>query len=71
MKFRIVQDCYADISHARGYFEAIIEAESEDEALAKAKDGETYDEDWDFVLTDYDVENYDDFQEPEIVEVVE
>lgn len=70
MKFRITQDCYADISHARGYFEAIIEAESEEEALAKAKDGEMYEDDI-FVLTEYDVENYDDFKEPEIVEIIE
>ena len=69
MKFRISQDCVA-FGHLRyGHLEGVIEASSEEDAIAKVKSGEARDF-LEFVLDDYELDEYDECGEPEI-ELVE
>ena len=65
MKFRITQDCDA-FGHLRyGHLEGVIEASSEEDAIAKVKSGEARDF-LEFVLDDYELSGYDAFGDPEI-----
>lgn len=70
MKFRITQDCDA-FGHLRfGHLEGVIEASSEEDAIAKVKSGEARDF-LEFVLDGYELDSYNDLGEPEIEPVEE
>lgn len=70
MKFRITKDCDAFGHLLFGHLEGVIEASSEEDAIAKVKSGEARDF-LEFVLDDYDLDRYNDWGEPEIEPVEE